>query len=184
MTDVKEYREKAKSLLCEWKGERYAFGIGCIDRVGDFAEKEGKSCMICVTGWGEEKWIEPFVEEIKASIEKKGVTILDIIKGARPNAPREDVFRIANQISKKRPASIIGVGGGSTIDAVKAASVLATLDPDDVEPYFGVGLVTERLKKEEKKLFSVIAVQTAASSGAHLTKYSNITDPLKGQKKL
>ena len=30
----------------------------------------------------------------------------------------------------------------------------------------------------------VLAVMTAASSGAHLTKYSNITDPVKGQKKL
>jgi len=184
MTDVKGYKQKAKNLLCEWKKERYAFGIGCLGRVGDFAGREGKSCMLCITGWGEEKWIEPFVDEIKASIEKKGVAILDIIRGARPNAPREDVFRIANQIGKKRPASIIAVGGGSTIDAVKAASILATLDPDDVEPYFGMGLVTERLKKEEKKLFPIVAVQTAASSGAHLTKYSNITDPLTGQKKL
>ena len=30
----------------------------------------------------------------------------------------------------------------------------------------------------------VLAIMTAASSGAHLTKYSNITDPVKGQKKL
>ena len=30
----------------------------------------------------------------------------------------------------------------------------------------------------------MVAVQTAASSGAHLTKYSNITDPVTGQKKL
>ena len=30
----------------------------------------------------------------------------------------------------------------------------------------------------------VVAVETAASSGAHLTKYSNITDPVTGQKKL
>ncbi len=47
-----------------------------------------------------------------------------------------------------------------------------------------MGLVTEGLKKEGKELPIVIAVQTAASSGAHLTKYSNITDPLTGQKKL
>ena len=30
----------------------------------------------------------------------------------------------------------------------------------------------------------VVAVETVASSGAHLTKYSNITDPVSGQKKL
>lgn len=44
--------------------------------------------------------------------------------------------------------------------------------------------VTEKLKKEGKRLFPIIALQTAASSGAHLTKYSNVTDPLTEQKKL
>jgi len=47
-----------------------------------------------------------------------------------------------------------------------------------------MGLVGEKLKEQDKKLPIIIAVQTAASSGAHLTKYSNITDPLTGQKKL
>jgi len=31
---------------------------------------------------------------------------------------------------------------------------------------------------------ALIAIQTAASSGSHLTKYSNVTDPVVGQKKL
>jgi alcohol dehydrogenase class IV len=35
-----------------------------------------------------------------------------------------------------------------------------------------------------RDIVPVVAVQTAASSGAHLTKYSNITDPITGQKKL
>jgi alcohol dehydrogenase class IV len=39
-------------------------------------------------------------------------------------------------------------------------------------------------EKTGRPVLPVIAVQTAASSGAHLTKYSNITDPVTGQKKL
>jgi alcohol dehydrogenase class IV len=39
-------------------------------------------------------------------------------------------------------------------------------------------------EKTGRPVMPVIAVQTAASSGAHLTKYSNITDPVTGQKKL
>ncbi|MBE0478946.1 iron-containing alcohol dehydrogenase [Candidatus Aerophobetes bacterium] len=184
MADAKNYKEKAINLLKNWKKENYAFGIDCLGKVGDFAREEGKSCMLVVTGWGEEKWIEVFVDEITSFLKEKKVTILDIIAGARANAPREDVYRIANQIGKKKPDSIIAVGGGSTIDAVKAAAVLSTLASDDIETYFGMGLVTERLTDEGTKLPPVIAVQTAASSGAHLTKYSNITDPLTGQKKL
>ena len=178
------YEGKAQALLNEWKKGRYAFGIGSLRKVGDFTRQAGTSCMLVVTGWGTEKWIEPFVDEITSFLKGKNITIVDTIAGARANAPREDVYRIANQIGKKNPLSIMAVGGGSTIDAVKAASVLSTLDADNVESYFGVGLVTERLKSERKKLPPVIAVQTAASSGAHLTKYSNITDPLTGQKKL
>lgn len=184
MTNTQGYKEEAINLLTDWKKGKYAFGTGSLEKVGDFTKGEGDSAILVVTGWGTEKWIEPFVDEIKSSLKQKEITVLDIIAGARPNAPREDVYRIANQIGKKKPESLIGVGGGSTIDAVKAASVLATLDSDDVETYFGAGLVKERLNKEGKKLPPIIAVQTAASSGAHLTKYSNITDPLTGQKKL
>ncbi len=184
MSSARNHKEKALELLHGWKKESYAFGIGSLPKVGDFAELAGTSTILVVTGWKTEKWINQFVDEVKSSLRKKGIAIRDVISGARPNAPREDVYRIANQISKMKPDSIIAVGGGSTIDAVKAASVLATLGSDDIERYFGMGLVTEKLGAEDRKLPPVIAVQTAASSGAHLTKYSNITAPLTGQKKL
>jgi alcohol dehydrogenase class IV len=84
------------------------------------------------------------------------------------------------------------------VDAAKAAAVLNTYSPvevmeilganvgeaDSVEPYFGTGIVTKMKEKTKRSVMPVIAVQTAASSGAHLTKYSNITDPITGQKKL
>ncbi len=49
---------------------------------------------------------------------------------------------------------------------------------------YGAGLVTRALEQSGKKLSPHIAIQTAASSAAHLTKYSNITDTATGQKKL
>jgi alcohol dehydrogenase class IV len=90
------------------------------------------------------------------------------------------------------------LGGGSTIDASKAAAVLNTYSPqevmeilgtsvgeaDSIEPYFGTGLVTKMKDRTGRSVMPVVVVQTAASSGAHLTKYSNITDPVTGQKKL
>ncbi len=179
-----DYKNKAKSMLKDWKKESYAFGMGVLKKIGDFSKKAGKTTMLVVTGWGTEEWVEPLIKDMKSYIKERDITVLDVIMGARSNAPREDVYRIANQIGKKKPDSIIAVGGGSTIDAVKASTVLATLESDDVEKYFGMGLVTESLEEEGKKLPIIIAVQTASSSGAHLTKYSNITDPLTGQKKL
>lgn len=177
-------KQEAVKMLCEWKGEDYAFGMNVLESIGDLSQKAGKSTMLVVTGLGDEIWVEPLIKKIRSFLNKRGTLNLDIIKGAGANAPREDVYRIANQIGKKKPDSVIAVGGGSTIDAVKASCVLAALDSDDIEKYLGVGLVTESMQSEDKRLPVIIAVQTAASSGAHLTKYSNITDVLTGQKKL
>jgi alcohol dehydrogenase class IV len=53
-----------------------------------------------------------------------------------------------------------------------------------IEPYFGLGNVTKVKEATGRPVLPNIAVQTAASSAAHLTKGSNITDPLTSQKKL
>ena len=53
----------------------------------------------------------------------------------------------------------------------------------DIEEYFGVGRVSAMLRAV-RKCSRCVAVQLAASSAAHLTKYANITDLATGQKKL
>lgn len=124
-----------------------------------------------------------YAATIAGSLEAAGIEVARVIDGAAPNAPREDLARITAAITKTAPEFIVSFGGGSTIDAAKAAEVLRTLGggPDD---YFGTGLVTAALAKSGKRLSQHLAIQTAASSGAHLTKYSNITDLATGQKKL
>jgi alcohol dehydrogenase class IV len=54
----------------------------------------------------------------------------------------------------------------------------------DTEAYFGVGQVTRLLQRDGKTMLPLVAVQLAASSAAHLTKYANITELASGQKKL
>ncbi|MFH1006818.1 MAG: iron-containing alcohol dehydrogenase [Candidatus Latescibacterota bacterium] len=181
-----QQERNAESLLRAWKGDRYAHGVGVLDQVGAYAARFGKRTMLVVTQYGEEggKWFGPYLGDITRSLAANGVDYGEPVKGAGPNAPREDVYRIALAVAKIRPDSIIAVGGGSTIDAGKAASVLVSYQGSDIEPYFGVGQVTEVSRAQGNPMIPVIAVQTAASSGAHLTKYSNITDPAKGIKKL
>jgi len=188
--------DRAKALLTSWKGDGYAFGTGVIDRTGEFAKSIGTRALLIVADLGLD-WIEGLYGKVTASLEKNGVSFTAII-GAGPNAPREDVYRIANEISKTCPDVIVAVGGGSTIDAAKCASVLATYSTGQavkhlgvsqalastVEPYFGVGNVTKIKEETGVAPVPVVAVETIASSGAHLTKYSNITDPVSGQKKL
>lgn len=176
---------RARKLIRGFKGDDYAFGIGVIDRVGEYAAEFGKTALV-VANHG--AWFKPVIDSVVESLQEHGVTLAAdrIVPDAAPNAPREDVYRIATYVLQFKPDCLVAVGGGSTIDAVKAANVLASLGQHEpeIEPYFGTGLVTAALQKTGRKLLPMVAVESAASSGAHLTKYSNITDPVAGQKKL
>ncbi|MBU1078945.1 MAG: iron-containing alcohol dehydrogenase [Spirochaetes bacterium] len=177
--------ENARALLDAWKGESYVFGRGVLSRVGGLARKHGKTALlVCNT-----TYMRPVADAVAASLAASGVELAGgaIAPDAGPNAPREDVYRLESYILHYRPDCVVAVGGGSTIDACKAACALAGLgsaDSPEIEAYFGVNLVSGALKRTGASLVPVVAVQTSASSGAHLTKYSNVTDPVAGQKKL
>jgi alcohol dehydrogenase len=188
--------DRARQLLREFKGDNYAFGAGALAKTGEMASQLGKSAVVIYTVY---PGVEKLVDQVEDSLGSAGVTVLGELIGAEPNAPREDVFRLGDQVDELKPEVIVVIGGGSTIDAAKGASVLATLG-GPIDRYFGTALVTEALRQVHpehsrraqdsalassgKKLIPVVAVQTASSSGAHLTKYSNITDLKTGQKKL
>jgi alcohol dehydrogenase len=193
---MEQVMENARKMLLDWKGDTYAFGFDVLDRPGNYAAKFGKKALLLVADLGE-PWISRPLKSVTDSLRAKGVEF-EAITGARPNAPREDLYRLALHVARSRPDMIIPAGGGSTIDAAKAANVLAAYSPAEtkaslqvseavastIDPYFGTGNVTKVKEQTKKALLPMIAVQTAASSGAHLTKYSNITDPVTGQKKL
>ncbi len=193
---MKDYFLKAEKILRDWKGDSYAFGQNVFDTTGKFAKPYGKKAAFVVTELGQ-PWIEKPLEQVKSALKANGIAF-ELINGARPNAPREDVYRISLQVARSKSDVIVALGGGSTVDAAKAAAVLNTYsssevmdilgakmgEADSIEPYFGVGVVTRIKEKTGRPVMPVVAVQTAASSGAHLTKYSNITDPVSGQKKL
>jgi alcohol dehydrogenase class IV len=171
--------DKAQALLHQFKGDSYLAGPGVLAGVGGRLTAGQRTALVR----GKFAGSDGFAEVIKRSLPKSGVELVAEIKGARPNCPREDLFRIADELKKAGPDAVISFGGGSTIDAVKAAVVLAALG-GQIDDYFGTGLVTERLKNSGNSLMPHAAIQTAASSAAHLTKYSNVTDASTGQKKL
>ncbi|MFN2340197.1 MAG: iron-containing alcohol dehydrogenase, partial [Halanaerobium sp.] len=179
-----DLKEKAKGLLFDFKGDEYALGLGILNKVGEYAAEYGENALII----SNDTYLETAVKEVKKSFKKNKIKIAGnrVLPGAEANAPREDVYRLAGYIHTFEPDSIVVIGGGSTIDAVKAANVLASLGhySPDIDTYFGTDIVTEALEHSREHLTPTIAIQTASSSGAHLTKYSNVTDLVSGQKKL
>lgn len=172
--------DRARELLRGFKGDRYRFGAGTLSECGSLTASAGRNALLVRDSF---PGSEHFMAIIRASLAGSGVRVAAETGGARPNCPREDLFRIADAFRNARPDVVVSFGGGSTIDAAKAAAVLGTLG-GDIDGFFGTGQVTEALAKKKAVLPPHVAMQTAASSAAHLTKYSNITDTRTGQKKL
>jgi alcohol dehydrogenase len=175
---------QAKDMIAAFKGHDYAFGAGVLDRVGPLTAQLGKRALL-VSRLGS-PWLQPALAQVVACLKDNGLEVLGPVQGAAPNAPREDVYRLQGHILHKQPDVLVSLESGSGIDACKAAAVLATFGDiqAELDPYFGVGQVTRLREQTARQVLPVVAVMTAASSSAHLTKYSNVTDPGKGQKKL
>jgi alcohol dehydrogenase len=172
--------QRARELIGRFKGGRYVFGSGVLDQIGALAAELGQRAVLFYTVFPGNDLL---MDRVEKSLAEAGVELVAEIEGAAPNAPREDLFRMTEELTKANPDIIVCLGGGSTLDASKAAEVLRTLG-GEIDYYLGTGKVTAKLEETGRSLTPVVAIQTAASSGAHLTKYSNITDVGTGQKKL
>jgi alcohol dehydrogenase len=171
---------RAGELLREFKGGSYAFGEGALGSVGPAAASHGHRAFL-VAGHSARK--NGALAGVEKSLAASGVRTVGRAEGARPNAPFEDVFALREALSRCEFDSVVVVGGGSGIDAAKAALTLHALG-GKLEDYFGMGLVGGKLAKAARGLPPLVAVQTASASAAHLTKYANVTDFSVGQKKL
>jgi alcohol dehydrogenase class IV len=170
----------ARRLLREFKGQNYAFGEGALAQTGALTAPLGnRAGLIRPAHPGS----DTVVSEVTASLRRSGVSVAGVLAGSRPNTPREDVLRLADELAALDADVMVAIGGGSNLDAAKAAGVLRSLG-GTIDGYLGSGRVTAALHAGGRTLTPLVAVQTAASSAAHLTRYSNLTDLAAAQKKL
>ncbi len=177
--------KRAYALLGDWKKDDYVFGMGVLGQLGEVVKRYGQKVMVVSM----DTFLKELTDRAMASIEAAGCHLVPdtVVPGAKPNAPREDVYRLESYLLHYEPDCVVVIGGGSAIDACKAAIILAAYGRQvtpEIDDYFGTGMVTRAAEDTGKSMIPLIAVETSASSGAHLTKYSNITDPVAGQKKL
>ena len=177
---MEKLKEKARSLIKIFKQESYIHGLGCLGQIGSLVQQLGKKVLL-VTSL-QERDPQNF-RILSDSLDLAGVQKAGHTATARPNSPREDVFRIEHAIHSSNPEVVLAASGGSGIDATKAAIVLATLG-GNLDDYFGLEKVADSASSQRKQLLPFVAAQTASGSAAHLTKYSNITNIQNFQKKL
>jgi len=177
---VENLKSAAQQMLRRFKGVSYAFGLDVMPRAGELAQRLGRE-FILVKGRSCED--NGMLDALKHSFAAAGLSIVAECRGAAPNSPIEDVERVRDAIADSGASAVVGLGGGSLIDALKGSVTLAALG-GTCQDYFGVGAVTQKLQETGKDLLPMMAVQTASGSSAHLTKYANLTNLRTMQKKL
>ena len=93
----------------------------------------------------------------------------------------DDVARIIEALNQSKCSEVVAIGGGSVLDAAKAAwaSYQTGLD---VSELFGSNRISEKFPGKDFK--RIIAIPTTAGTGSEVTPYSNIVDRAAGVKRL
>ncbi|WP_368935239.1 iron-containing alcohol dehydrogenase [Bacillus sp. SH8-8] len=155
MQEVSEFR-MPKSVL---------YGRNSLEKLGEQSKKLGKRAFI-VTDTIMEKL--GYVEKCMQQLNKKGITVSTYNKvDAEPT--NIHVLEALSLCEEEKCDFIIGIGGGSCIDAAKAVAVLYT-NGGEVEDY-----VQKDIKIENNPL-PLIAIPTTSGTGSEVTSVAVITN--------
>ena len=175
--EIEKVMAEAEKILEVWKPTKIHFGKGAALRVGEVVKRYGDRTLLII-GKGSIKK-SGMLDRVFRSLEKNSVSY-KMVEGVEPNPSKETVYRITYHHLAGNFNSFLAIGGGSVIDAAKAAGILGTIKEGEIDDYFGVGTVS----KKTKKIMDLIAVPTTSGTGSELTKFSVITDTQLHVKKL
>ena len=140
------------------------FGEKCIENNMAEFEKYGKNALI-ITG-NSSGLKSGALSDVINTLSKRSITYT-IYNGVKPN-PSIDNVREATEIAiNEKSDMIIGIGGGSPMDAAKAVALLAVQEISDDSLFSG---------QYVQAPLPVIAIPTTAGTGSEVTPYSILTD--------
>jgi alcohol dehydrogenase len=148
------------------------FGAGAAKEAGSHLQnliparqKAGKSGVLVIVdpGVSQAAWLADILSSLKENkIDYK------LFNQVRPNPRDADVAVAARMVVAEGLIAIIAIGGGSTMDTAKGASLLAT-HGGTLQDYAGWG-------KVPGEVLPVAAIPTTAGSGSEATSWAVITD--------
>jgi alcohol dehydrogenase class IV len=109
------------------------------------------------------------LDEIKKGMEQGGFTVTGLFLDVPQDASVAAVASISRQALESGAQGLIAVGGGSVIDAAKAANFTFSHGGDLIEDYSGAGTLTEPLKP-------FVVIPTTAGTGSECTLVAMIYD--------
>lgn len=150
---------------------KVVFGVGCLERIADFAESFKPHRIMLVTGRKSMKELG-VTDRIVGFLKNYQVVVYDKVE---QNPTISKVEEGVQLLKAEKCDLVIGLGGGSAIDTAKAASALAT----------NSGRVDEFLSGRRKivnRRLPLIAVPTTAGTGTEVTQYASVINENKKRK--
>jgi len=141
------------------------FGRGALEQVGDSLVRLGVKKVFVVSDPGviEAGWVDEALPHIKeAGLQYK------VWSGFTPNPKDHEVHKGLEAYLESECNGVIGIGGGSSIDAAKAIALLSS-NGRHIREYEGAD-------KIQRPLPPIVAMPTTAGSGAEVTQFTVITD--------
>lgn len=148
------------------------FGKNSIEQAGEACLRLGAKKVLIVSDYGVANagWLEKVVSICKES-NLSVATFIDVTI----NPKDREVVNGCRAYKENECDAIIGLGGGSALDAAKAIAILSSND-GKISDYEGVD-------KIEKPLPPMVMIMTTAGSGSEVSQFSVIVDS-KRQKKM
>jgi len=144
------------------------FGCGAVNSIPEIVSDFSINRVLIVTDEGIVK--VGLVEKITDNLQKVGLEHA-LFDGVSPNPTEDDVYSGVEQYHSKRCDFVIGIGGGSSLDAAKAIRLKATHDLPLAEYEAQLG----GAGKMSPDMPDMIAVPTTAGTGSEVGRGAVIT---------
>jgi len=149
------------------------FGCGRLNGVGAAVSRLGKRCLLVTVPEFPE--FSSLYNRVKDLLKEKGVDIAHF-DGVIPN-PTTDVITAGARMAKEHRADVVlGLGGGSSMDAAKAIAVEAT------HPGTAWDYLFFREKQPTASTLPIVTVTTTSGTGSQVTQVAVVTNPAEKNK--
>ena len=143
---------------------RIIFGIKALDQAQTYLSELGhKALIVCGTGSPQKSGALAELEQVLRNAEIQYA----IFASVEANPSLETVMAGKEMLLREQCEFVIGLGGGSPLDAAKAISLAAANDLSQEEIY-----ATSRFHQA----FPIVAVPTTSGTGSEVTQYSVLTN--------
>lgn len=149
---------------------RLLFGAGCLSELGDCALPGKKALLVTSAGQSVKRF--GYLDRVRGQLTRAGAQAV-IYDRITPNPTKDEVMAGAALCREQGCDFVVGLGGGSSIDAAKAIAVMAG-NPGDYWDYIPGG--TGKGKAVPSEPLPIVAITTTAGTGTEADPWTVITN--------